>query len=141
MWRKIGIETTLRRIELKQFLELLGPPLHSSIDVWMGGWIGDYVDDINFLELWTCPPGGDPRSYCDAAYDDLIRRARSTPDDADRHKLYAQAEAKLTGPSGDLPFIPTYWSTFKTLRRPGIEGWEPNLLDLYDFTNVSISNG
>ena len=141
MWRKIGVETTLRRIEPKQFLEQLGPPLHSSIDVWMMCWVADYADDINFLEFWTCPAGGDPRSYCDAAYDDLIRRARSTPDDADRHKLYAQAEAKLTGPSGDLPFIPTYWSTFRTLRRPGIEGWEPNLLDRYDFTNVSISNG
>ena len=108
----------------------------------MSGWIADYADDINFLELWTCAAGGNnPGGYCDAAYDDLIRRARSTPDDAERHKLYAQAEARLTGPSGSLPFIPTYWSTFRTLRRSGIEGWEPNLLDRYDFTNVSISNG
>ena len=87
------------------------------------------------------PVGNSPGGYCDAAYDDLIDRARSTPDDAARHELYAQAEAKLTGPSGRLPVSPMYWPTFTTLRRSGIEGWEPNLLDQYDFTKVSISNG
>ena len=141
MWREIGIETTLRPMEAQRFLEQVGPPLHSSVDVWLVGWIGDYVDDINFLEVWTCPGRNSPGSYCDAAYDALIERARSTPDDAERHELYAQAEEKLTGPSGRLPVSPLFWSTFTTLRRSGIEGWEPNLLDQYDFTKVSISNG
>ena len=138
MWREIGIETTLRPMEAQRFLDQTGPPLHSSVDVWLGGWVGDYVDDINFLEVWTCPGRNSPGSYCDAAYDALIERARSTPDDAERHELYAQAEAKLTGPSGRLPVSPLFWSTFTTLRRSGIEGWEPNLLDQYDFTKVSI---
>ncbi len=140
MWQKIGIETTLRRMNFQEFIELLSPPLHSSVDVWMSGWVADYVDDINLLELWTCEGADNPGGYCDAAYDDLIERARSSPDQAERHELYAQAEAKLTGPSGSLPVIPLYWSTFTTLRRSGIEGWEPNLLDQYDFTKVSISN-
>ena len=65
--------------------------------------------------------------------------ARSTPDDTERHKIYAQAEAKLTGPEGALPIIPSHWATFPTMRKPGIEGWRPNLLDQYDFTKVSIA--
>jgi len=140
MWKKIGIETSLRGMEFQSFLELLGPPLHSSVDVYAIGWVGDYVDDINFLELFTCKSGNNPTGYCDKEYDRLITQARSTPDDAARHELYAQAEAKISGPDGALPVIPSHWATFPTMRKPGIEGWQPNLLDQYDFTKVTIAD-
>jgi len=140
MWKKIGIETSLRGMEFQAFLELLGPPLHSSVDVYAIGWVGDYVDDINFLELFTCKSGNNPTGYCDKEYDRLITQARSTPDDAARHELYAQAEAKISGPDGALPVIPSHWATFPTMRKPGIEGWQPNLLDQYDFTKVTIAD-
>ncbi len=139
MWKELGIEMNVRAMEFQQFLEQLGPPVHSSVDVFAVGWVGDYVDDINFLELWTCKSGNNPTGYCDQTYDKLIEQARSTPDDAERHDLYARAEAMLTGPEGALPIIPTHWATFSTMRRPGIEGWEPNLLDQYDFTKVSLA--
>ena len=140
MWSEIGIETTLRGIEDQQFVALLGPPLDASIDVFALGWYGDFGDDFNFLEAFTCGSGNNPNGYCDAAYDRLVERARATPDDEDRHKLYAQAEAMLTGPNGALPIIPTYWATLPTMRRPGIEGWRPNRLGQYDFTKVSIAD-
>ena len=46
----------------------------------------------------------------------------------------------LTGPSGALPVLPTYWVKLPTMRKPGIEGWRPNLLGQYDFTKVSIAD-
>ena len=98
-----------------------------------------FVDDINLLELFTCTSGANLSGYCDADYDRLIERARSTPDDADRHQIYARAEAMLTGPRGALPVLPTYWVQFPTMREPGIEGWRPNPLGQYDFTKVSIA--
>ncbi len=139
MWKELGIETTLRGLDFQSFLELLGPPLASSVDVYAIGWVGDYVDDINFLELFTCKSGNNPTGYCEEEYDALIDEARATPDDAARHEIYAKAEAMLTSPDGALPVIPSHWSTFPTLRKPGIEGWRANLLDQYDFTKVSIT--
>lgn len=139
MWKELGIQTKLRGMEFQSLLELLGPPLHSSVDVYKLGWAGDYVDDINFLELFTCKSGNNPTGYCDPAYDRLITQARSTPDNAERYEIYAEAEAKLTGPEGALPVIPSYWATFPTMRKPGVEGWRPNLLDQYNFTKVSIA--
>ena len=91
MWKELGIETTLRGMEFQQFLEQLGPPLHSSVDVFAIGWVGDYVDDINFLELFTCKSGNNPTGYCEQTYDKLIEQARSTPDDPKRHDLYAKS--------------------------------------------------
>jgi len=139
MWKKLGLRTRVRGLDFQEFLALSGPPMDASVDVVSTGWIGDFADDINFLELFTCKSGNNPNGYCDAAYDRLIERARSTPDDADRHQIYAQAEAMLTGPSGALPVIPTFWATFPTMRKPGIEGWRPNLLGQYDFTAVSVA--
>ena len=141
MWQQIGIETTLRGLEFQQFLELLGPPLDASIDVALTGSVGDFADDINFLELFTCRSGNNPSGYCDRGYDRLIERARATPNEADRHELYAQAEAMLTGPKGAMPIIPAYWGTWPTMRKPGIEGWKPNPLGIYDFAGVSVAEG
>lgn len=139
MWQQIGIETTLRGLEFQQLLELLGPPLDASIDVVLTGSVGDFVDDMNFLELFTCRSGNNPSGFCDRGYDRLIEQARATPDDAARHEVYAQAEAMLTGPTGAMPVIPAYWATWPTMRKPGIGGWKPNLLGPYDFTKVTIT--
>ena len=141
MWKELGIETKVRGMEFQQFLEMLGPPIDKSVDVHAIGWVGDYVDDINFLELWTCKSGNNPTGFCDKEYDALIEKARQTPDDPARHDIYAEAEAMLTGPEGALPIIPTHWATFPTMRKPGVEGWKPNLLDQYDFTEVTIAEG
>ena len=40
------------------------------------GWIGDYVDAINFLELWTCKSGNNNTNYCDKGYDELVDQAK-----------------------------------------------------------------
>ena len=55
------------------------------MDVYRNGWIGDYVDAINFLELWTCDSGNNNSNYCDEDYDALLEEARHTPDDAARY--------------------------------------------------------
>ena len=139
MWKQIGIEVELRGLGAQSFVALLGPTLDPSVDVFVLGWVGDFGDDITFLELFTCRSGNNPNGYCDPRYDRLIERAHATRDDADRHRIYAQAEAMLTGPNGALPIIPTYWASFPTMRKPGIEGWQSSLLGRYDFTKVSVA--
>ena len=141
MWKQIGIETRLKGLESGAFFHRLGPPLDASVDVFVLGWLGDYVDDFNFLEGLTCISGNNMTGYCDRRYDRLVERARSTPNDADRHRIYGEAEAMLTGPNGALPLIPTHWATSPTMRRSGVSGWRPNLLGVYDFTKVSVAEG
>ena len=140
MWAQLGLRIKVRGLELQGFLARAGPPIDPSVDVVVIGWIGDFVDDFNFLELFTCTSGNNVSGYCDADYDRLIERAHATPDDTARHRIYARAEAMLTGPSGALPVLPTYWVKLPTMRKPGIEGWRPNLLGQYDFTKVSIAD-
>ncbi len=141
-WKKLGINTTIKQMEWAQFLEFLGPPPNKAVDAYRLGWIGDYVDDINFLELWTCKSGNNNTNYCNPKYDALIAKARKTADNNERYKLYARAEDMLTGPNGDFPIIPIYWYTYVTQEAPSVKGsFNINLLDQFDLSKVKVVNG
>jgi oligopeptide transport system substrate-binding protein len=139
-WAELGIKTTLKQQEWAQFLEFLGPPPNSAVDVFRSGWIGDYVDAINFLELWTCDSGNNSTQYCDEEYDSLVEQARSTQDDTARFEIYAQLEQKLVGEDGAVPVIPIYWYTYPNLEKLSIkDSFTVNLLSQIDFTRVVVA--
>ncbi len=139
MWKQIGIDSTIKILEWQQFLEFLGPPPPAAVDVFRLGWVGDFVDDINFLELWTCDSGNNNTGFCDKEYDALVAEARRTPDNAARWEIYNQLEAKLTGQDGVLPFIPLWYITYPNLERENVkETFKINLLDQVDLTTVEI---
>jgi oligopeptide transport system substrate-binding protein len=138
-WKKLGIDVTIKQMEFAQFLEFLGPPPNKAVDAYRLGWIGDYVDDINFLETWTCHSGNNNSNYCNPRYDALVEKARSTKDNAERFKIYAQAEDILTGPNGDFPVIPIYWYTYVTQEAPSVkDSFNINLLNQFDLSTVKV---
>jgi oligopeptide transport system substrate-binding protein len=139
MWKELGIDTTIRAQEFAQYLEFLGPPPNNAVDAYRLGWIGDYADAMNFLELWTCDSGNNNTNFCNAEFDRLIQEARNAPDDADRYDLYRQAEAMLTSADGELPIAPIYWYTYVNLERESVKDtFNINLLDQFDLSKVVI---
>jgi ABC-type oligopeptide transport system substrate-binding subunit len=137
MWKQLGIKVTIKQEEWAQFLESLGPPPDPSIDAYRNGWIGDFVDAMNFLELWRCKSGNNNSNYCDPQYDALVAKARETPDNAARYKLYGQLEDKLLGENGAVPIAPIYWYTYVQLERPSIkDSLNVNLLNQTDYSKV-----
>jgi oligopeptide transport system substrate-binding protein len=142
MWKQIGIDSTIKILEWQQFLEFLGPPPPKAVDIFRLGWVGDFVDDINFLELWTCDSGNNNTGYCDKEYDALVAKAKQTPDNGERYAIYKQLEEKLTGQDGFLPFIPLWYITYPNLERQTVKDtFKINLLDQVDLTKVEIKEG
>jgi ABC-type oligopeptide transport system substrate-binding subunit len=138
-WKKLGLNAEIKAQEWKQFLQFLGPPPNNAVDAYRLGWIGDYVDAMNFLELWTCESGNNNTNFCDRSYDQLVEKARSTRDDQERFEIYAQLEDKLFGPDGAMPIIPIYFYTYTTLERESIkDSFNLNLLDQVDLTEVEV---
>jgi oligopeptide transport system substrate-binding protein len=138
-WKELGINTTIKQQEWAQFLEFIGPPPDKSVDVYRYGWIGDYVDAMNFLELWTCDSGNNSTNYCDPEYDKLVDEARNTPDNEARYDLYAQMEQKLLGDEGAVPFSPIYWYTYIASEDPSVKDtFNQNLLTQIDLTKVVV---
>jgi oligopeptide transport system substrate-binding protein len=139
MWSELGIKTTIKTQEWAQYLEFIGPPPNKAVDAYYIGWVGDYVDAINFLELAECGSGFNSSNFCDPQFDEILEEARATFEDEARYELYGQAETRLTGPEGGMSYIPLFWLTYPILRDERVKGWEPNLLDQFDFTKVSIT--
>ena len=139
-WKELGIDSTIKQQEFQQYLEFLGPPPNKDVDIYRLGWIGDYVDAINFLELWTCDSGNNSTNFCNKDYDALIEKARNTEDNDARYEIYGQAEKILFGPTGDVPVLPIYFYTYITLEKESVKDtFNLNLLDQVDLTQVVVT--
>ena len=138
-WQDLGINSTLKQQEWAQYLEFLGPPPNQAVDVYRLGWIYDFPDAINGLELWTCDSGNNNTNYCDKDFDALVAKARETPDDTARYDLYAQMEDMLFGQDGELPILPIYWYTFPNLEKLSVKDtFNISPLDQFDLTKVVV---
>ena len=104
------------------------------------GWVGDFVDAINFLDLWTCESGNNNTNYCSKDYDALIEKAKGTVDNDARYELYGQAEDILFGENGDVPIMPIYFYTYPNLERLNVKAsFNVNLLNQTDLTTVVVT--
>ena len=141
-WTQLGINSTLKQQEWAQYLEFLGPPPNNAVDVYRLGWIYDFPDAINGLELWTCDSGNNNTNYCDKDFDALVAKARETTDDTARFAIYKQLEEKLFGQDGALPIMPIYWYTFPNLEKLSVKDtFFISSLDQIDFTKVEVKSG
>ena len=137
-WKELGLNVNIKVQEWKQFLEFLGPPPNSDVDVYRLGWIYDYPDAQNGLVLWTCDSGNNNTNWCNKRFDGLIDQAARTPNPAKRYLLYQQAETLLSGPNGDMPLMPIYWYTYSALVHENVKGFAINPQDQVDYTKISI---
>jgi ABC-type oligopeptide transport system substrate-binding subunit len=142
MWKKLGLDVTISQQDWAQYLQFLGPPPDPSMDAFRLGWIADYVDAMNFLELWKCGSGNNNTNFCDPGYDKLVEQARKTPDNDQRYGLYKQLEEKLVGKDGAMPIAPIYWYTFVQLERSSIkDSLNISPLGLTDYSKVVETDG
>ncbi len=137
--RDLGVKVNVKVMEWKQYLQFLGPPPNSDVDVYRLGWIYDFPDAYNGLSLWTCNSGNNNTNWCNKKFDSLVDQATKTPDFDKRTALYSQAENILTGPNGDLPIMPIYWYTFTELVHKNVTGFLTAPTSQWDLTQVSVS--
>jgi dipeptide transport system substrate-binding protein len=92
-WEKLGVKTKLVTYEWAEYRKRSKGGEHSVI---MFGWSGDNGDPDNFfVPLLGCEAvkgGGNAARWCNKAFEDLIIKAAQTPKQADRAKLYEQAQ-------------------------------------------------
>ncbi len=142
MWKELGVETTIKAQEWAQYLEFLGPPPNKAVDVYRLGWIYDFPDAINGLELFTCDSGNNNTNWCNEEYDGLVEQARQTPDDDARYELYRQMEGVMFDEDGELPLTPIMWYTYPNLEQDNVrDTFFISPLDQIDFTKVVVAGG
>ena len=90
------------------------------------GWVADYPDAENFLQLFYSPnasPGPNRSNYANPAFDRLYEAARSERDAQKRGALYAEMQAVLRE---DCPWIYLNVATAYSLSGPRVAGYFPH---------------
>jgi len=124
MWNDtLGINMQLENKEWKVYLDAQS---HLDYDVARAGWIGDYMDPITFLDMFTTGNGNNDTGWSNPRYDELIEKAFRSETEAEHFQLLQEAEAILLD---ELPIAPIYWYTRIYLKDPRLQGWTPKLLD------------
>ena len=125
MWKNyLNIDIKLLNQEWKVYLATESA---GDYQISRGGWIGDYVDPNNFLDMFLCNGGNNRTGWCNEEYDRLILEvAPSQSSHEQRLKIFQQAETMLLE---DMPIIPVYTYTSIKLLHPSVRNFDDNILN------------
>jgi ABC-type oligopeptide transport system substrate-binding subunit len=125
MWKQaLGVDTELLDEEYRVFLDTRRDT--TKWEVARLGWTADYNDAGNFLDtLRSGSPNNDAR-YDRPEYNELLDRAASAVDAANRREFLQNAEKMMLS---DYPILPIYFFSSKRLIRPYVAGAAPNPLN------------
>lgn len=130
--KELGVDVQLVNQDWKVYLN---SQKTLNYHVSRAGWIGDYVDPNNFLDMWVTGGGNNQTGWSNARYDGLIREASQTGDTAKRMAAFQAAEKILLE---ELPVLPVYTYTRVYLIRPEVQGWESNILDQHPYKYIRL---
>jgi dipeptide transport system substrate-binding protein len=104
------------------------------------GWTGDNGDPDNFMHvLLGCTAarigGNNIARWCNKEYDDLVTRAKLTPDRAEREPLYRKAQEIF---KREAPWVPLAHSVVFAGIRKEVEGFKLDPLGRQPFDDVSL---
>jgi oligopeptide transport system substrate-binding protein len=128
-WRKIlGIHVELQNLEWNTYLETRQKT--HDFQLARAGWLADYPDPSNYLDMFVAGAGNNDAQYANREYDALLARAQVLPAGAGRDRVLEQAEALLV--DRDQAVIPLFFYANKFLlddRKWG--GLLPNAIDIH----------
>lgn len=132
-WKKnLGIDVELANLEWATFLD---ERQTNNFEIARAGWVGDYQDPSNFLELFLSNSGNNDGRYNCAEFDDLMLKASLMPAGAERMSVLKQAEEILI--TRDQAVIPFYfYVTQNLIDLDKWDGWYTNTLDIHPYVGL-----
>ncbi len=106
-WAAIGIDLKVNIVEWASFTPMRR---NGEFDVARNGWVGDYTDPSNILELFCTTNGNNDGKYTNADFDATIEDSRVTTDATTRSADLHKAEDALMNDAGCIPIA--YYNDF-----------------------------
>ena len=106
-WAQLGIDLQVDIVEWASFTPMRR---NGDFDVARNGWVGDYSDPSNMLELFYSTNGNNDGKFNNADFDAAIELSRTTLDSAERSKALHTAEDVLMEETGCIPVA--YYNDF-----------------------------
>ncbi|CAM3427223.1 peptide ABC transporter substrate-binding protein [Brevibacillus invocatus] len=117
-WKKnLGVDVKLENKEWKVYIE----DLHQgNYQIGRMGWLGDFNDPINFLELYKDKKGGNnDTNWENPKYKELLNQSALEQDPAKRSAILAEAEQILMD---EMPIMPIYFYTQSWVQNEKVTG-------------------
>lgn len=117
-WGELGIDVTVDVVEWASFT-----PMRRNGDFMAArnGWVGDYTDPSNILELFTTDNGNNDGNYSNPAFDAAIEKSRTTTDAAERSAVLHEAEDIIMEDAGCIPVA--YYNDFYLMSSKVTGAW------------------
>ena len=134
MWKThLNIDIRLTNQEWKVYLD---SESRGDYEISRAGWIGDYVDPNNFLDMFICGGGNNRTGWCNKDYDKLILQdAPREKTDQKRFAIFFEAEELLID---EMPIIPIYTYTSKNLVHSSVQNLDPNILNQASYKDLFL---
>ena len=115
-WGELGIDVQVDIVEWASFTVVRR---NGDFDSSRNGWVGDYTDASNMLDVLYSSNGNNDGKYTSTAFDEAMKISRKTTDPEKRSAALHQAEDVLMEEAGCIPIA--YYNDF-WLQSSKIEG-------------------
>jgi oligopeptide transport system substrate-binding protein len=129
----LGIIVELKNEEWKTYLSKVktDPPT-----LFRFGWLADYPDPDNFMNLMTSYSENNRTRWADPRYDKLISQAAGETDREKRRDLYRQANQIML--TEGVPVIPVFTGVAHLLVADRVEGFPVNAMRKFQYKSVRV---
>lgn len=121
--QEIGALGIRARINANTFPVFLERSRRGELQFWHGGWILDYPDAENILQLLASsnfPPGPNSTLYANKRVDEIFEKVRYMEEGPEKHALMAEAEVEV---HKDLPWVMLFYTRNYVLSQPKIRNY------------------
>jgi oligopeptide transport system substrate-binding protein len=125
MWQPIHVQIELFNSETRVHYDSLQ---QGDFQVGRAGWLMDYNDPDNMLQLLETGNGNNYGRYSNKDYDALVKQERETLDMTARAGIMHKAEALALD---DFAVIPIYYYVSKNVVSPKVTGFVDNAKDIH----------
>ncbi|MCB9025541.1 MAG: peptide ABC transporter substrate-binding protein [Bdellovibrionaceae bacterium] len=131
--KNLGINVELKNEEWKVYLNTIkmDPP-----HIFRMGWLADYPDPDNFLNLMTSYSDNNHTQWGNKDFDELIEKAAKELDKGKRKEYYSTAQKILT--EIDVPVAPVFSSVVHSLVSKRVKNFPNNSMNRYEFKGIEL---
>ena len=106
-WAELGVNLDVNKVEWSSFTPMRR---NGEYDVARNGWVGDYSDPSNILDLLYSSNGNNDGKFSNSEYDAAMDISRTTLDATERSEALHKAEDILMSETGCIPVA--YYNDF-----------------------------
>jgi oligopeptide transport system substrate-binding protein len=135
MWKEVlNIDVGLENQEWKVYLDTQN---NKNYELSRSGWIGDFMDPVTFLSMWTTGNGNNNTNWGNPKFDTFIEQAARTGDPKARLNILHQAEDLFLSES---PVVLVYWYVNACLLQPSVQNWNPLVLGNHNYKYIDLKS-